>query len=486
MSFHDVLFVVPSSPLFSVVIWLVLLVAALYLARPAAHRAIRALSLVLHSACRLAAHSAMQAEQKLRQRNSEVLLAAGREAAERVVEREFERIDAAVRRDLGEYPALQRELSEAVNRIEQDYQDSSEVPPEPPAWAKVVESVAKIAPKEPIIVEVLEDIHQSMVRGQRDAVAQYRVDNNKRHRILHSMMPLWRKVARVVGDMDGRVTRLLERSTSIDRHMEHYEEVVRGSNRAERMLSSSSLTQFFIAGFVLAIAVGGAAINFHLIARPMQEMVGGSSYIMGYKVANIAALVIILVEATLGLFLMESLRITRLFPVIGALDDRMRVKMIWATFVMLLLLASIEAGLAFMREKLSQDDAALLASLMSNHATVTSAATASVVASSQWITTAAQMGMGFILPFVLTFVAIPLESFVHSSRTVLGLLGQAVLRTLAFLMRLLGNISRYGGAMLIRLYDLLIFLPLWVEERMKMRKDNALPVASDAATEGRS
>ena len=35
-----------------------------------------------------------------------------------------------------------------------------------------------------------------------------------------------------------------------------------------------------------------------------------------------------------------------------------------------------------------------------------------------WITTAAQMGMGFILPFALTFVAIPMETFVHSLRTV--------------------------------------------------------------------
>ena len=39
-----------------------------------------------------------------------------------------------------------------------------------------------------------------------------------------------------------------------------------------------------------------------------------------------------------------------------------------------------------------------------------------------WITTAAQMGMGFTLPFALVFVAIPLETFVHSLRTVLGLL----------------------------------------------------------------
>ena len=38
------------------------------------------------------------------------------------------------------------------------------------------------------------------------------------------------------------------------------------------------------------------------------------------------------------------------------------------------------------------------------------------------------MGMGFILPFALVFVAIPLETFVHSLRTVLGLIGIGILR----------------------------------------------------------
>ena len=47
-----------------------------------------------------------------------------------------------------------------------------------------------------------------------------------------------------------------------------------------------------------------------------------------------------------------------------------------------------------------------------------------------WITTAAQMGMGFTLPFALVFVAIPLETFVQSLRTVVGLLGIGGLRLL--------------------------------------------------------
>ncbi len=477
MSFSELFLLVPASPLLSGLIWLVVGVGLLYLARPGAHHAIAAASRLLHHACKLAASSVLLAEQRLKQRNNEVLLAAGREAAERIIEREFERIDASVQRDLAEYPALQRQMSEAITRLEQDYHASSEVPPEPPAWAKVVDAVAKIAPREPVVGEILQDIHESMVRAQRSAIEQYRNDNSKRHRILSRMMPLWRRVARVLGEMDKRVTHLLERSTSIDRHMASYEDILSRSPRAERMLSSSSLTQFFIAGFVLAIAIGGAVINFHLIARPMQEMVGGSSFIMGYKVANIAALVIILVEIAMGLFLMESLRITRLFPVIAALDDRMRVRMIWITFSILLLLASVEAGLAYMREKLSQDDASLVASLIGDRQMA-------AVAANQWITTAAQMGMGFILPFALVFVAIPLESFIHSSRTVLGLSAQGILQMLAFLLRLAGNVFRHGGAMLIRLYDLLIFLPLWLEERLHARKKPA--VENAVVTEGQS
>jgi hypothetical protein len=209
---------------------------------------------------------------------------------------------------------------------------------------------------------------------------------------------------------------------------------------------------------VLLVAIGGAAINFSLIARPMAEMVGGTSFIGVFKTADIAALVIIMVEISMGLFLMESLRITRLFPVIGALPDKMRIRMIWITFSILLLLASIEAGLAYMREVLLQDELATSALLRG--------AETAVQNEFIWITTAAQMGMGFILPFALVFVAIPLETFVNSLRTVVGLIGIAVLRVMALLLRVLGNGTRHLGTLMERLYDLPLFVPLWLEGRL--------------------
>jgi hypothetical protein len=307
--------------------------------------------------------------------------------------------------------------------------------------------------------EILTDIHKSMVKAHSEAMRDYRKASAERHALLRQMMPDWRLIQQTLGRVNKSVESVIERSLAIDRHMADYETIVRGENHAVSVLSSSSIVYFFISALVLAVATAGAAINFTLIARPMAEMVGGTNFIGAFRTADIAALVIIMVEISMGLFLMESLRITRLFPVIATLTDKMRVRMIVITFAILLMMASIEAGLAYMREVLLQDELATNALLRSD-------STGSMVNQHLWITTAAQMGMGFVLPFALVFVAIPLETFVHSLRTVVGLTVIAILRALALILRVLGNAVRQLGVLAQRLYDLPLFLPLWIETRM--------------------
>jgi hypothetical protein len=73
------------------------------------------------------------------------------------------------------------------------------------------------------------------------------------------------------------------------------------------------------------------------------------------------------------------------------------------------------------------------------------------------------MILGFILPFILTTVAMPFETFISSSRTVLGMIASWGLRSLAFLLRLAGNIGYYLGRMVVNVYDLIIFPALWLE-----------------------
>ena len=458
MQFADIFSL--NSPA-SWVLWFVVLTLAMYFARLPAHRVILTITRAIYRALRMGGLSVMRAADKLVLRNREVLLASGREAAERIVEREFERIDAGVRRDLSECPTLNRKLSEQVTKMEEDHDHSKVVPPTPPGWVNAVKAVAEIDSKgDPMVAKILESIRASLEKAQEQARNDYRSATEARHQHLKNMIPAWRKTIQLLGQVDGQVTSLLQRTQIIDRHMDEYENIIKQTDRAERMLSSSSIVQFFISAFVLGIATGGALINFNLIARPMAEMVGGGNYIGSFKVADIAALVIILVELSMGLFLMESLRITRLFPVIGALSDKMRIRMIWITLTILTSLAAVEAGLAYMREILLQDELATSALLRGGEET-------GYQVQFQWITTAAQMGMGFLLPFALTFVAIPLETFVHSLRTVVGVSTVGFLRGFAVVLRTVGDGIRYIGKGLVEIYDVVICVPLWLESQVK-------------------
>jgi hypothetical protein len=456
-------------PMFSALVLLTLLVTAMYLARGTAHQAIHALFSALSRGFRLASHAVAHGEARLASRNRDVLLAAGREAKERIIEREFVRVGDTVRKDLANYPDMHRRLSEAIIRIEEDQEKAVEVPPEAPGWARAVEAVAKLDARNEG-ANILADIHKSMVKAHGEAMDDYRKASAERHSLLRRMMPDWRLIQETLGRVNTSVESVLARSVTIDRHMEEYDAIVRGEDRAVTVLSSSSVVYFFISALVLAVAMAGAAINFSLIARPMAEMVGGTSFIGSFRTADIAALVIIMVEISMGLFLMESLRITRLFPVISALSDKMRVRMIFITFTILLLMASVEAGLAYMREVLLQDELATSSLLRGD-------AVAAAINPHLWITTAAQMGMGFILPFALVFVAIPLETFVHSLRSVMGLIAIGVLRILSLLLRVLGNGARHLGTLGQQVYDLMLFVPLWIETRM------AVAAAEEAAEE---
>jgi hypothetical protein len=91
------------------------------------------------------------------------------------------------------------------------------------------------------------------------------------------------------------------------------------------------------------------------------------------------------------------------------------------------------------------------------------------------------MVMGFILPFALMFVAIPLETFVGSARNVLGAGLALTLRGAAFGLRLAGNAAQAVGELLVNLYDVVIFLPLWAERKWRRRGAAAGPVNESVA-----
>ncbi|MDA0653229.1 MAG: hypothetical protein O3C49_08135 [Proteobacteria bacterium] len=457
MSLTETLMQVFPNSLVTGIAWVLLLSLVLYFTRGPAQRSISTLCRLLAEAMQMASDSILGTEARLTARNRDVLLAMGREAAERGIEREFERIEANVRREIAQCTALDRMMNETLTKMEEDHKQSQEVPPAPPGWAGVVQSISEVTGKgDAMVAGILEQIYSSLVKMQDQAITSYRTAVESRHEHLRKMAPEWRGLTQLVTQTKKNVTTLIGRSQTIDHHMEEYEQMVKKTDQAERTLAASALKQFFVSGLVMAIAVGGAFINFQLIARPMAEAVGANSVIGGFKVAEIAALVIILLETAMGLFLMESFRITRLFPMIGALPDNVRQRMIYATLSILFFFAFVEAGLAYMREILLEDELATAAALRGG-------AQATAAGGYMWITTTAQMVMGFVLPFALVFVAIPLESFVESARTVLATAMASLLRLLAAAFRVLSKAADATGKVLVDVYDITIFGPLWVE-----------------------
>jgi len=64
-------------------------------------------------------------------------------------------------------------------------------------------------------------------------------------------------------------------------------------------------------------------------------------------------------------------------------------------------------------------------------------------------------------------VAIPLESFIHASRTVIGLVSASVVRVLAYAAKMAGQMMYQAGRITIHVYDIAIFLPLSVEQLLR-------------------
>ena len=463
---------ITSNPFISMLIWIGLLLAALYFARKPFHRVIGSMSKIIHNAMRLTAVFVLSTEQRLVRHNREVLMAAGLEKAERLVEREFSRINAAVARDLDSFPHLQRQLTELTTRLDEDYRSSADLPPALPNWLPVIESIANVEHSgDSMVANMLGEINRTLKEQHKSAIDNYRSSNAQRHSILNRMQPIWRKVQKGLDKVDNSIGNLNLRAQRIDRCMDEYKEIHRQTDKAARMLASSSLTHFFVASLFLAIAFGAALINFNLIALPMSAIFGVASRIGPYTTSDVASLFIILIQLTVGLFLMESLRITRLFPVIGCLDDRMRYTIGWAMLAVLAVLAGVESALAFMSDQIAQNMEAL-------RVTLTPDVDQNIMLTNK-IPTVGQMVIGFILPFVLAFVAIPLESFLAASRTVLGIVAAGILRLLAFTLRLVGSIGYYIGRLVINLYDLIIFPSIWLEGVIAGPRSKDVEVTAD-------
>lgn len=473
----DAVMIWPNNPALSVLVLIIVAIPILYGARAAMHSLLRAVFRGIGNPLRLLSHWLFKTADELRRRNKLVLLTHGREEIAQGIVKEFDRVTNLVQRDLHGYPALQRKLMDEITRIEEDFQKCGEVPPPPPEWTRAVAAIAKIKPSGDGLVErILEDISSSISEIYEKVIAEYRQSSKQRHDILKGFMPFWRSVDQTLNRVDKNMTGLKDSAAKIDEQMAKYAQINANTEQAEHSLTSSSTILFVISLLVMLIAAGGGFVNFWLIERPMEAMVGGSEYIYGnIQASYLAAMVIIFFETLMGLFLMESLGFTHLFP-LNSINLKMRRWLVWVSFTILLILAGVEVALAVMRDMIVSADVALKQELAGG------AAVAATTAG--WalnIPKAAQMILGFTLPFALAFVAIPLEYLIHSGRTVFGALLVLGIRGLGFTARFLSSMMRQIGKGMEHLYDAVIFLPLIIERLVVNRGPRPAAKSGDMA-----
>ncbi len=222
---------------------------------------------------------------------------------------------------------------------------------------------------------------------------------------------------------------------------------------------------------MLAVALGGAFVNFHLIALPMSELVPAGARIGGVPVSMVAALVIVLMETALGMFIMDMLGITDLFPKLASVPAARRRLILMLSLGGLFFLASVESSLAILREQIVEADAALKLALAA------SGSQAVTQVSSSMIPVVGQAVLGFVLPWILAMVAIPLEMLIDSGRHVATALTVLLLHGFGHVARVVGHAANYLTKVLFHLYDVYIAIPVRIERLVRNGKQPGGAVA---------
>lgn len=458
----DVLYFWPDKPALSLLVLWLLSVVFLWAARESMLQVLRSLGKSCEGGLRAAAAWCAKTANAMNEGNREVLLAANELELGARMSRELLRIDTSFSEKLGDYANLHRKLDDVMHRLDADYSNCGISPPEVPGWSGAVETVAAIpVSDDPNIKKVLDGIRTSMQESEKKALHMYRNDTAKRHKILGKMRPIWRDVQNLATKMKTSVEKAMQTTGKIERYVDDYQQILKDRESAARSLSFSAMKPFLISLIVMAVALGGAFINFQLIALPMSELVPAGERIGGIPVSTVSALVIVLMEVAVGIFAMDMLGITELFPKLATLAPSRRRMILGISLTGLFFLASVESSLAILREQIVAADASLKLVLAGNQGGVVAAANTSK------IPVIGQAVLGFILPWILAMVAIPLEMLLESSRHVFT-------SSLALLVQGFGNIAqvfahgvRTVTKALPSVYEVYIAIPMRLERLLR-------------------
>ena len=453
----ETLYIIPNMPGVSVVLLVLLSMIFLFLARHPMHEALKSLIKGTAGGLKKIADWAAKLSKEMGEKDKKVLLESGIADAEQKIMEEFRRLEATYTKHLSDYPKLHLKIDDNVTKIDVDYKECGQVVPDAPGWSDVIESIANVKENtgDRIIEKMLTEIHKSAVDGEKRALTELRNESAKQHKILSGLAPVWKQLVKLMDSVNKKVGMVLETTSRIDKYMTHYEKVKSGGKDSIEMLSARATKLFIFSLIVIVVAVFGAFINFQLIALPMAELVPSATRLGGIPVAEVSAMVIVALELVIGIFLLEAIGITNIFPQIAGMTRNKRLILLYGSLFGLFFLASVEASLAVLREALAE------ARTNVDIALAGEAGTAATGTGSN-IAVIGQATLGFVLPWILAMVAIPLEMFIEASQHVFSKFLTLLVRMFGHIAAMLSYIVENMIQVIIHLYDAYIIIPLQI------------------------
>jgi len=451
------LYILPEMPGVSIAVWIVASMIFLFFAREPVHKMIQAFSDATAGGLRKLAEWTKSTAQAMRDKDRKVLLESGVAKIQGEILQEFSKIDMANTKSLAGYPKLQLKLDDSISQIERDYKECGQVTPEAPGWSEVIESIGRAqgSTSDRIIENMLSEIHKSAVDGEKKALSEFRDVAAKRHKILGSMAPVWKRVEKLGKDINNQVEKVMENGRNIEKYMARYEKISAAEPESIDMLSSKVTKLFIISLIVIFVGLVGAFINFNLIALPMSELVPAGVRVAGMAVSEVSALVIVALELVLGIFMFEAIGVTHTFPQISNMTRGKRKIILSGCLLGLLFLSTVEASLAVLRENLAEAKTALDISLAGESATVTNDINSK-------ITLIGQALLGFVLPWILAVIAIPLEMFIEASQHAFAKLYTVLITLLCHLANAIAFLIEGFFNILMHLFDIYIIIPMQI------------------------
>jgi hypothetical protein len=422
----ETIYLWPDRPALSLLAFWAISSIALWAARDAMRELFERLGKSLEAAFGGAGRWCKGAAEALHERAREAQLASGGLELQGKLEKEFPRIETAFSERLGQYSILHRKLDEILQRLEQDYQDSGISPPEVPGWTTAVESMAGIPnADDPNVKEILAGVQRSLDEALRQALHAYRADAAERHAILDRMRSIWKEVRGALEQTDESVMGAVSTASRMNAYIDEYSRLRDGDHVAARVLSYSAAKRFAIALFALAAAGCGAYASFGLLAPALAALLPEGAALGGVPAAGLAASAVIALEVLLGALATDLLGVTELLPRLGRFTARQRRLLLGGALANLFLLAVAGAVLA-------------------------------------------QPGLlGFVFPWLLALVAVPLETGLDSGRHVAMRASALLVSGLGSLAFLVGRTARTVADVLPSLYDAYVSIPLRIERAVK-------------------